>query len=98
MKTTKKQYFPQVMYKKYRVGQWSNIMFMDVNGGKKYASSLEEAKQAIENTKKVWSDNKPTTQKCGMIGVTIEPCRDDTFEIVATRIRVREVTEWEVIE
>lgn len=101
MKKTKKQYYPQVMYNKYKAGEWMNIMSMDVNGGKKYADSLEEAKQAIENTKKVWEDErngKRKTQKCGMISVSCEPVRDDTFEIVATRIRVREITEWEDVE
>lgn len=101
MKKTKKQYYPQVMYKKYRTGEWTNIMSMDVNGGKTYANSLEEAKQAIENTRKIWEDErsgKRRTQKCGMITISSEPIKDDTFEIVDTRIRVREVTEWELVK
>ena len=75
----KKQYYPQVMYKNHRAGEWSNIMLYDVNGSKRFASTLEEAKQAIENTRKMWNGNS-------------------SFEIVATRIRVREVTAWEVVE
>lgn len=101
MKRTKRQYLPQVMYKKYNAGNWTNILSMDVNGGKRYADSLKEAKQAIENTRKYWEDEmrgKRTTQKCGMITISSEPIKDDTFEIVDTRIRVREVTEWELVK
>ena len=99
--STRKQYYPQVMYKKHRVGMWSNIMQMDVNGNKRFADSLEEAKQAIENTKKLWEaerNGKRRTLVCGSIGISSEPIKDDTFEIVASRIRVREVTEWEEVE
>lgn len=95
MKKTRKQYYPQVQYKKFRQGEWTNIMQYYVNGSKRYASSLEEAKQAIENTRQLWSNDKPTVQKCGVLSVEIEPFKDNTFEIVATRIRVREVTDWE---
>lgn len=100
MKKTRKQYYPQVMYKKHRAGEWSNIMYMDVNGNKKYASSLKEAEQAIKNTQKLFEDErngKRKTQKCGVITISSEPIKDDTFEIIATRIRVREVTEWEEV-
>lgn len=97
----KKQYHPQVQYKKFKVGQWSNIMQRTYNGNKKFASSLEEAKQAIENERKYWEDERNGKHrfiKDGSIGIEIEPIKDDTFEIVATRIRVREVTEWEEVE
>lgn len=99
MKETRKQYEVNIMYKKFNNGFWYNAMKYDVNGGKTYARTLEEAKQAIENVRKMWEDNKngPKVQRCGMISIAIEPCKDDTFEIVATRIRVREVTEWEEI-
>lgn len=95
----RKQYHPQVMYKKHREGQWSNIMLYDVNGNKKFASTLEEAQQAIENTRKMWERDRNRVHRstCGMIGIEVEPIKDDTFDIVASRIRVREVTEWELV-
>lgn len=94
---TRKQYLPQVMYRKYRSGEWRSAM----NGNKRYADTLEEAKQAIEDIKNYWDDQrngKRINQVCGSIGISVEPIKDDTFEIVATRIRVREVTDWEEVE
>lgn len=96
----KEQYLPQVMYKKYRKGEWTPVMNYDVNGNKRYADTLEEAKQAIENTRKMWEDNKNgkhRTRKCGAVTIDVEPIKDDTFEIIASRIRVRLVTEWEEV-
>ncbi len=93
----KKQYLVQVKYKKYNPDKWVNIMGYDVNGGKRYAATLYEAKQAIERTRKMWDDDrngKRKPQSAGMFAINIEPTKDDTFEIVDTRIRVREVTEW----
>ena len=94
---TKKQYLPQVKYRKYNAGKWTPVMQFDVNGGKRFADTLEEAQQAIERTRKMWEDDrngKGNRYTVGAIGVIVEPTKDDTFEIVESRIRVREVTEW----
>lgn len=100
MKKTKKQYLPQVMFKKYRAGEWCNSLPNSINN-KRFADSLEEAREAIEYERKYWDEESKGVhrkQKSGMISVEIEPTKDDTFEIVATRIRVREITEWEDVE
>lgn len=96
-----KQYSVQIKYKKHRPDTWFNAMTYDVNGGKQFASTLMEAERAIEKVREMWERERKGTkrvQQVGMIGITCEPIRDDTFEIVASRIRVREVTEWEVVK
>ena len=97
----KKQYLPQVQYKGFPSGEWHRVMNADFNGGKRYADSLEEAQQAIERMRKYWREEregKHRKQRCGAIGIDVAPVTDDTFEIVATRIRVREVSEWQTVE
>ena len=100
MKKTRKQYLPQVKHKKYDAGKWKNVMGYDVNGGKRYADTLEEAQQAIERARKLWEDASKKGQRhvVGSIGISVEPPRDDRFYIVESRIRVREVTEWEDVD
>lgn len=94
----KKQYLAEVKYKDYLVGQWVNVggkLF-----GKRYLSTLEEAEKAIQQAVEEYQELRTVTNYVGSIGIshTIDERTRDVFTVVEKRIRVREVTEWEVVK
>lgn len=77
---------------------WSNA---STKMNKRYFDTLEEAQAALSEAK-AYFNGKPrtTTNYCGLIGITAHTDSKSAkgLMITKTRIRVREVTEWEVVE
>ena len=97
----KKQYLVQYQLK-YQAerGQWGNAMiWQDVS--KRYASTLDEAKQALENVINHFNRGaRVENQDCAGLGVSIviDEKTAESTQVVRTRIRVREVSEWKDCE
>lgn len=100
MKATKKEYLAQYQLA-YDPDRWSIATPRNFPIGKRYCSTLAEAQQALDEAR-AYFNGKPKTisQKCGAIGITthVDSKSAKNLAIVKTRIRVREVTEWEVVE
>ena len=100
MKATKKEYLAQYQHA-YRPGEWNRAVPRNSPIGKRYCSTLEEAQQALDEALAYFNGKPKTiTQQIGAIGISShmdsKSARD--LAIVKTRIRVREVTEWEDVE
>lgn len=97
----KKQYLPEYQHR-YKPGEWINAAPGYFNQiGRRYCDSLEEAKAAICKAKEYFN-GKPSTNPhgCGPFTATSTTDRDTAWAlmVVKTRIRVREVSEWETVE
>lgn len=75
--------------------RWTSVMGYDWNGGKKFADTLTEAREAIKKTKAHFGAGKEQAQKVASIVISIEA--DDGLTVVKTRILKRYVTEWEEV-
>lgn len=101
MKKMKKQYFAQVQFKyQEEKGEWANAM---ITSGKRnrFASSLREAKEAIAKCLNDFNKgSRVELSKIGGLGIStvIDEETAERLQIIKTRIRVREVTEWEDVE
>lgn len=83
------------------VAAWNDI-------GKRYCSTEAEARELLRDYIATWNrdfkygkDGKRVeTQVCGMIGIDVVSRKedDDRHRVVAWKIKVREVTEWEEVE
>lgn len=102
----KKQYLAMVQHaRQVKENRWMNVRAWE--DGHRYYETLEQAKAAIKRCLaefnkdfKYGKDGKRIeTQACGMIGVDLEISKemDDADRIVAWKIKVREVTEWEEV-
>lgn len=93
----REQYIAEIQHNEYRKGEW--CVTTDHNG-KKFFDTEKEAKAAIENAKYYFNNlGRDSTHRCGSIGVTVKGDSESYrhMRIVKSRIRVRLVTEWEVI-
>ena len=97
----KKQYLPEYQHR-YSPGEWRNAAPGYFNQiGRRYCSTLEEAVAAIRQVKEYFNGSPKTdTVRCGVLSVSSYTDRKTArdLEIVKSRIRVREVTEWETVE
>lgn len=79
--------------------RWWNAVWLQSGCNKRYASTLKEAQEylnkAIQNGEK--NATKWTTQEIGHsgLGISFEP--NEGMRVVNTRIRKRQVTEWEEV-
>lgn len=92
-----KQYIAEYQHNFYDQGVWKNAAKFP----KRYAKTLKEARADLEMAKKHFGTmDKDTSTVCGGMGVTVKGDSDtaNAMRIVKTRIRVREVTPWEVVE
>lgn len=97
----RKQYLAQYQLKfQSERGEWGNAMVMN-GSGKRYASTLEEARQSLKKVINEFNKGARTEQQViGGLGVSIvidEETAEST-QVVKTRIRVREVSEWQEVE
>lgn len=96
----KKQYLPQYQFKKNKgANDWNNAMML--KGMTRYASTLEEAQEVLELAIKRFNKGArvETTYVNGFgIDSVIDEQTADNLTVVKTRIKVREVTEWEIVE
>lgn len=97
----KKQYIAEYQHR-YDPGHWRNAASGYYNQiGRRYCPTLEQAQAALSHAKRYFNGKPHTdTQVCGMIGISSHTDSETAhrMEIVKTRIRVREVTEWELVE
>lgn len=94
----KQQFIAEIQHNTYRKGEW--CVTTD-DKGKKFFNTEEEAKAAIQSAKKYFNNlDRSTTHTCGSIGVTVQGDKSaaNAMRIVKSRIRVRLITEWEVVE
>lgn len=96
----KKEYNAMVKHLGYKPDTWFNAGRMG-KYNQQYFNTLEEARQAIEDAKALFPD-KPhhEVHKAGMLSVGSYTDAETAhrLSISETRIRVREVTEWEEVE
>lgn len=102
----KKQYIAEYQQGNHEPGKWKNAgpayfsnHFDQI--GKRYCSTIGEARAALWEVKSYFNGKpRTTTQVSGNIGITSHTDSDTAKRLMVTdtRIRVREVTEWEVIE
>lgn len=96
----KKQYIAEYQHNTYRQGEWLVATDPDTIG-KRYHNSIEKAREALNHVTEYFNGKpRTTTQTCGCIGITshTDSKTADAMKVVKTRIRVREVTEWEIVE
>ena len=94
----KKQYIAEYQHNLYDIGQWKNAGFFAF--GKRYLGTLEAAEAAILKMKKTFDGNPSVRHdRCGDFSIRTETDRKTANDmmITKTRIRVREVTEWETV-
>ena len=102
----KKQYIAEYQQNNYEPGKWKNAApayFSNHHGkiGVRYCSTLDEARAALWEVKSYFNGKpRTTTQVCGIIGITSHTDSETAKKLMVTntRIRVREVTEWEPVE
>lgn len=92
----KKQYLPIIVRKDGTHGYAKCYSKYSKRIGDKFCWSIEEAKACIEDATQKLNNKKPTTVYVGGIGITSE--HYEPHEVVDSYIKVREVTEWEVIK
>ena len=95
----KKEYLAQ--YKQFgSPDKWWNAGLC-TDYGKKYFDNIEDARKALEKVKQMFPDI-PRTEviPAGMLSVSVSFNEKEAhdFAIAETRIRVREVTDWEEVE
>lgn len=97
----KKQYLPEYQHR-YKPGEWSNAApgyFNQV--GKRYCETLEEAVAALRKVTEYFNgSSRVDAHSCGSFTVTsaTDSKTAKALAVVKTRIRVREVTEWETVD
>lgn len=91
----KKQYLPIIVRRSGEHQYAKPFSSYSTRIGDKFFWDLEQAKDAIEQAKRKFNTKKPHTMVCGGFGITSE--HSESNEIVDSYIKVREVTEWEVI-
>ena len=102
-KKAHKQYTAEVVLKmnENKTNKWTNAYWDYTNGKKKFAPTLEEAKKAIKYCENKFKGKagKTETEYIGSIGVstTIDKRTEEALSVVKSRIRVREVTDWEEV-
>ena len=93
----REQYIAEIQHNIYRKGEW--CVTTDAKG-KKFFDTEKEAQIAIENAKYYFNNlGRDRVQKCGSIGITVQGDSEthNHMRIVKSRIRVRLVTDWEVV-
>ena len=94
-----KQYLAGIMWKSdEKEGKWTNAH--KYRTGKQYAESREEAEKSIEYCKQKFNQaGRKTTTKCGSFAVEseIDEQTASDLSVVKSFIKVREVTEWEIL-
>ena len=91
----KKQYLAEVKFREAFNGEWRNASLMF--GGPRYCRTKTDAKNAIARAKKHYNRGARTEhQVAGCIGIAtvVDEKTAYRMNIVDSRIRVREVTEW----
>ena len=92
----KKQYLPEYQHR-YKPGEWSNAApgyFNQV--GKRYCETLEEAVAALRKVTEYFNgSSRVDAHSCGSF---TDSKTAKALAVVKTRIRVREVTEWETVD
>ena len=96
----KEQYLVQYQNKFLeRKGMWMNAVLMHSKENKRYASSLKEAQEYLDKAIKHGQRlaTKGSTQEIGHtgLGISVEP--NEEMLVTNTRIRKRQVTEWEEV-
>lgn len=96
----RKQYLPQVQFKKDEgTNKWMNAMAYSTEY-KRYCSTLEEAESALNYAKSQFNRGAREERiDAGGLGMTfvVDDETADRMQIVKTRIKVREVTEWKEV-
>lgn len=103
----KKQYLVMVQHaRQVKENRWMNVRAWE--DGHRYYESIEQAEKALRRCIATYNKDfrydkdgkRIETQTCGMLGVGLEITKsmDDEDRIVAWKIKVREVTEWEDID
>ena len=98
----KEQYLAQYQIKwdaEKKEDRWLNAVWLLSGCEKRYADTLEEAQEylnkAIQNGER--NATKCRTQEIGRSGIGISLDPNEGLRVVKTRIRKRQVTEWEEI-
>ena len=91
MEKTKKQYLAQIQNGWCEEGDWWNAKMMFSTG--RYCKTKEEAQQWID--KAIEKSTQRSIIGTPPFSLESDPCEKD--RITATRIRVREVTDWEEV-
>lgn len=94
----KDQYLAEIQFKDFRSGKWINASLL--LGDKRFLSSREEAGKAIKRVLLEFNKgSRVETHKegCISVGVVVDSETADNFTVVKTRVRHRQVTEWEEV-
>ena len=101
MKKMKKQYIAEVRFHKAYDGKWVNTWGF-VDNSTRYKSTLTLAQAELEYVVKKFNSRKAGVETTYANGFGIDTIIDqesiDRMTIVETRIRCREVTDWEIVE
>lgn len=97
MKKLRKEYAAEFQFNNHRKGKWFNT-FASI-GNKRYYSTKEEAQDALRKVIGHFNNRTPGEEIDFVGDISISSYVDQKtisdLTIVKTRIRVREVTEWE---
>lgn len=96
----KEQYLVQFQDKwNEEKNRWANAVLMLTGGDKRYASTLEEAQSYLDRVIKERQKmaTKGYTQEIGKSGLGVTFEGNEGMLVVNTRIRKRQVTEWEEV-
>lgn len=94
----RQQFLAEIQHNTYRKGEW--CVTTDQNG-RKFFETQKEAECAIQSAKAYFNHlDRDSTHACGSLGVTVKGDKSaaNAMRIVKSRIRVRLVTDWEVVE
>lgn len=96
----RREYLAQFKYAEFHPNNWQNAMYRWK--GKRYAESLEEAKAALKYCTDEFQRDGDVTQEIGSSGLGVTTHNGGyerrAFKVVATKIKVREVSDWETVE
>ena len=94
----REQYLAQIQNGYCKEGEWWNAKTMLTTEGGRYCKTKEEAQQWIDKAIKKGQYNSTHKTHIGTPPFSIESEPNEKDLVVATRIRVRQVSEWEDIE
>ena len=97
-KNFRKQYVAEFKFRNAWDGKWVNT-FVSIENGKRYYSTKKEAEDALRKVIARFNNRTPGEEVdfVGDIGIStyVDQETINNLTVVKTRIRVREVTEWE---
>lgn len=91
----KKQYLPIVVRRDGSSVYAKLLSSKSKSFGDKYCWTLEEAQYIIEEVTAKSNNTKPHTMTCGGFGITSE--HYEPHEVINSYIKVRTVSEWEIV-